>query len=227
MASSTTQSKIISLGNQLVALLDAEHNVDQLTRWMAHYVAEQITLAESATGEAKATAEARCYDTILKLWAHRGDLPVHSRPFERFATIFRVLERIDPESAHGFYHRFGRDEPPKRGSLEAMIQFIIDLDDAARILLELGLVAAVERATDEQTEKFLRDAVPAVRDREVDAVQKLVDLAEEPHGADAEKKLAERLRSRIDTLDRFAKMCAGVRENFATQLKGLEGEKQN
>lgn len=220
-----TQPKTISLGNQLVALLGEDNN-DQLLRWMAHYVAEQITLAESATGEAKAAAEARCYDTILKLWAHRAVLPVHPRPLERFETIFRVLERINPDSPHGFYHLFNREEKPKPSSLESKVQFIINVDAAARILLELGLVAAVDKATDEKTEQLIRDSVPVVRDRDVEVVQSLLELAEEPSGADAEKKLAARLRSRIETLDRFAQACAGVRKNFAAQLEGLEGGKK-
>jgi len=221
-----TQPNIISLGNQLVALLGKDHNADQLSRWMAHYVAEQITLAESATGEAKAAAESRCYDTILKLWAHRAVLPMHPRPLERFETIFRVLERIDPENPHGFYHLFGREEKPKSGSLEARVQFIIDLDDAARILLQLGLAAAVDKATDNTTEKLIRDSVPAVRDRDVEAVQRLLELAKDPQGTDDGAKQAAQLRARIDTLDRFAQACARVRENFHSQLEDLDSGKK-
>jgi len=214
------------LGNQLVALLGEDPNADQLSRWMAHYIAEQITIAESATGEAKAGAEAHCYDTILKLWAHRAVLPMHPRPLERFETIFRVLERIDPESPHGLYHLFGRNEKPMPGSLEARVQFIIDLDDAARILLQLGLVAAIEKATDEQTEKLIRDSVPAVRDLDIEAVQSLLEFAEDPQGADAEARQAAQLRARIDTLDRFAQACAGVRKNFARQLESMEAKQK-
>ena len=222
MASSTTQANIVSLGNQLVALLHQDGNDDQLSRWMAHYVAEQITFAESATGEAKAAAEKRCYDTILKLWAHRAVLPVHPRPLERFETIFRVLERIDPESPHGFYHFFARDEKPEPGSLEARAKFIIDLDAAARVLLQLGLVAAIDEATDEKTEKLIRDSVPAESDYDVEAVKRLLDLAGPPQGNDAEAKQAAQLRAQINTLDRFAEACAGVRKSFAKQLERLD-----
>jgi hypothetical protein len=74
MESSTTLQKTISLGNQLVALLGEEHNVDLLSRWMAHYISEQMSVIGSTTGESKAAAEERCYNTILKLWAHRAAL---------------------------------------------------------------------------------------------------------------------------------------------------------
>lgn len=222
MASSTTQTKIISLGNQLVALISEKHDSDFLSRWMAHYVAEQITLAESATGEAKAAAETRCYDTILKLWAHRAALPIHPRPFERFEAIFRVLERIDPDSSHGFYHTFNRNDKSEPDSLEAMVQFIIHLDDAARTLLKLGLVGAIGEATDEQTQNLLRDSIPSMRGHDVDAVQSLLDMAEDPEGTDAEKKFAQQLNSQIATLDQFVKTCTDARAIFTAQLKDLE-----
>jgi hypothetical protein len=154
-------------------------------------------------------------------------LPIHPRPFERFDAIFRVLERIDPENPHGFYHLFERrDEKPAPGSLESMIDFVINVDAAARILLEFGLVAAIEKATDEQTRNMLRDSVPAVREHDIDAVQRLLSLVDEPQGAEAEKKIVQRMRSRIATLDRFANACVSVRESFAAQLKDLEVEEK-
>ncbi len=70
---SEMKEQVISLGKALVKELELEPGVDTLARWMAHYIAEQIAIAENATDDKKVEAESRCFETILKLWQHRSE----------------------------------------------------------------------------------------------------------------------------------------------------------
>lgn len=82
MDSSATRTKAINLGNELVNALDLEPGGNTLTRWMAHYLAEQITLVETTSGALKTAAEDRCFKTVLALWQQRSSLPSGRRPLE-------------------------------------------------------------------------------------------------------------------------------------------------
>ena len=74
---------VLALGKKLVDELGLEQSVDTLGRWMAHYIAEKMEAAESATGEARDRKMSECSDAILKLWAHRSELPNASTPVQR------------------------------------------------------------------------------------------------------------------------------------------------
>jgi hypothetical protein len=106
MDASLTQPKAITLGEILVRELDEHPQADNLSRWMAHYIGEQMAITATTTGDAKAEAEARCFQTILALWAHRAKFPNGFRPLDGFEPILRTLARLDPDEARGFYHNF-------------------------------------------------------------------------------------------------------------------------
>ena len=78
------RKRIINLGKALVGELGLDPGVDTLARWMAHYTAEQMTIAETATDNDKIKAEQHCFETILKLWQHRSTLADGRGPFESF-----------------------------------------------------------------------------------------------------------------------------------------------
>jgi hypothetical protein len=92
MESSERSQEILSLGNKLVEELKLADSNDTLSRWMAHYLAELMTQAESATGEAKANLEKQCFETILKIWANRGITP--EEPGTRIVFIRKSSVRV-------------------------------------------------------------------------------------------------------------------------------------
>ena len=59
---------VLALGKKIVDELDADRPVDTLSRWMAHYIAEKIEDAETATDESRDRKMSECSDAILKLW---------------------------------------------------------------------------------------------------------------------------------------------------------------
>ena len=65
------REEILNLGKLLVGELGLEYSVDTLSRWMAHYIAEQMRIIESTENDDKKLAEEKCFETILKLWKHR------------------------------------------------------------------------------------------------------------------------------------------------------------
>jgi predicted metalloprotease with PDZ domain len=64
---------VIQLGKRIVAALRLGNDVT--AQWMAHLVAEKISVAELASGTVRDAAVVECVDAILKLTAYRSTLP--------------------------------------------------------------------------------------------------------------------------------------------------------
>lgn len=154
------QKRIMNLGKALVEELRLDPGVDTLSRWMAHYIAEQMEIAENATINNKIEAEQRCFDTILKLWQHRSSLPNGQRPFERFEQIFRMLERLDPEKKQPFFYlnRNNSDKNKENENLQQWLDVAEGIDRVARIWLDYVFKQATLCATDERTIDWLRNS---------------------------------------------------------------------
>ena len=61
---------------------------------MAHHLAELMQVAKDAEGRDKELAQEKAVDLILKLWAHRRDLPSNAYPINRIDTVISVIERL-------------------------------------------------------------------------------------------------------------------------------------
>jgi hypothetical protein len=212
--------RCIRLGELIVQQLGCDNRGDTLSHWMAHYVAEQITAADTMTGKAKRLARERCCRTILLLWEHRASLPNGHRPLENFEPILRVLVDINPESPRPFYHRLQPAEDAVSesapGTVQSWVDFIVRIDYAARVLIEMGLDNACELARDKQTVALLKEALPSGRKTDVKIVRRLVDRAEENSNPAA--KLIE---SKIAKLKAFATICARARMVLEKDLRRL------
>jgi hypothetical protein len=224
MESSETHEKVINLGNQLVALLGEGRDADILSRWMSHYIAEQIVAAENAKhGEEKASAEQRCFDTILKLWSHRAAMPSGRRPFESFDEIIRVLDYLDPSEQRGFYQQFRTEKKkPANGSVEQLTEFMVGIDRITRLLLQSVLTAAVEKASDDPSREMLRHALPVGLTSDLRFFKKLIPSPSEDVPKEAESEKLAELRERIEQLTQFEKLCRSFRKSFAAELSSLE-----
>ena len=160
MENSETRKHIINLGKALVEELGLDPGVDTLSRWMVHYVAEQMTLAENAIGEDKSTPEKECFETILKLWCHRAYYPNGKRPFENFESILRMLERINPENPNPYFYSIKTEYSNKdTNEVQQWLDIALSIDEAARIGLEQVFHQAALNASDDRTQTWIEKPV--------------------------------------------------------------------
>lgn len=227
MDNSETHAKAIRLGNELVKFLELERGGNTLARWMAHYIAEQMMLAETTVGSEKAVAEANCFNTILKLWKHRSSMPVGMRPFEEFDAIFRVLERLDPQGSGGFYRELWESQVvPEPDSIESIASMIMAVDKAARVLIEQAVSLAACSACDEADEAMLGDGDLGDDDMGIVLIRELTrftDRRELTPEMIREREI-ERIRRRIETLDWFEEAAKGLRKLLTSEITRLEQE---
>jgi hypothetical protein len=215
MESSEMRKRIINLGKGLVKELGLDPGVDTLSRWMAHYVAELMTIAENATGDDRIEAERHCFETILKLWQHRSSLPNGRRPYESFESIFRALERLDPENKQPYYFNNTNEnslEPDKTTKVTESVQQWLDvawdIDQIVRIWLDYVFKQAALCATDENTIAWLKNSVGL---RDIDDTSIIIRLlpdnllgSGEVSAESLQQKESELINDRIKKLEAFS-----------------------
>jgi len=196
MEKSETQQRIINLGKKIVKELGLDPGVDTLSRWMAHYIAEQLEAAESAVAdEEKVEIKQRCFETILKLWQHRSAMPSGSRPFENFEPIFRALENLDPENKENYFFRFHNRDAALEPNVKQWLDIAQDIDQVSRIWLEYVFKQATLCASDKKTRDWLNHSIGF--EDEVLVVNIIYP------GEDSDEKKRERIKSRIEKLKSF------------------------
>ena len=232
MASSEMQKRIISLGKALAEELALDPGVDTLARWMAHYIAEQMEIAENTTGDDKTEAKQRCFETILKLWQHRSSLPNGRRPFESFEPVFRALARLDPENPTPYFYSgpgFRSPEPDDSDEdldeVQQWLEVARGIDRAARVWLEFVFHQAALNATDEKTITWLENAVGLPASDDVLTIVRLIhaepENESEETAAREQQAKQEKLKSRIKQLDAFDDFNQVLRAAFVTELETM------
>ncbi|MFC3801021.1 hypothetical protein [Cohnella sp. GCM10012308] len=194
----------MNLGKALVTELGLDNSVDTFARWMAHYVAEQIVVAETATANSKAIAEKNCFETILKLWEHQESFPRGRRPFENFEPIFRALERLDPEKDEPFFWA-NLDDSPK-GNVSEDVKYWLDvasgIDKVARIWLDYVFKQAALCATDDKTKSWIKNTV-GLDKKESSVIVKFLTEDGLDNEMTSESNKRELINSRIQQLQSF------------------------
>ncbi|WP_133161911.1 hypothetical protein [Deinococcus koreensis] len=220
--------------------LNLEPGVDTLSRWIAHYITEQIAIAESATGEEKAKAEERCFDSIMQLWQRRYALPNERSPFKDFASIFETLQRLNPENQKSFYigwkyhwDNLDDENPSDSGDAKSWLRMALSIDRTARVLIETTLRQAALCVTDSDVQAWLERTPDPSRDFDVQVIMKLVgnlDLDDERSNHSVENDSQESVDSfpddlskkaiekRIQYLEAFLELAASFRSAFQEEL---------
>jgi len=233
MENSEIQKQTVKLGRALVKQLGLKPGADTISRWMAYYIAEQMTVAKRAKGKTKTKVEQQCFEAILKLWQYRSQLPNGLHPYENFEPIFRALERLDPENTTPYF--YSRDNLPQKdgskddaGEVYKWLEMAQGIDQAARLLLEYVFSQAAIRATDENTIQWLESAVGRSETDESEIIVRLigVDSSDQTEtNADQERQRnQEQLQSRIKQLDVFSDFSRALREVLVSELNGLIAE---
>ncbi|WP_333888134.1 hypothetical protein [Sphingobacterium siyangense] len=234
------QQAAIELGKQFVKQNGLEPGVDTFGRWMCHYIAEQMVKADNSVGSEKELAEKVCFETILKFWQHRWQLPSGLRPFESFEKILSVLERLDPEKPRNFYYHqipSREDSSIERNPVqEKWIKFAEDIDKAARVCLEVVIEKCAEEAKDEDTDYWLKYGRKIESGIDIQIIDGLTDLdfsslLDDKHDDDLLKSNQDKelikyevalIKSRIEHIENLSKMNSIILKELKSRLKKIE-----
>lgn len=239
MENSELQEQIINLGKFFVQELKLDPGSDTFSKWMAHYIAEKMKLSELAiTDEDKKDAEKECFETIIALWKHRWLLPSRKRPLEKFEPILKTLDRLNPEGNEPyFYHSLDHElselekNNPDLKVITEYTKMALQIDKAARTLIEFALNQAALKAKNERTQFFLINSLNLHENYDVKTINTILDSAPEIglknyNEEDLKKKyLIEKLKNKIEQLDNFAKLNEFIIAEYQKSLSALENHK--
>lgn len=213
------------LGRALVEEFDHDKDVDTLSRWMAHYIAELIEAAESANDEDRPAKLAKCADAILKLWGHRHQLPNGKRPFEDLEPVISALESLDPADNIPRYFRNPRmavAESEENTETRKWLDLANAVDYSAKILIRYCLTQAAQTAIDKSKEWVkLAEEADEDNDRDILVVRIIInesDLLKENEPDEIARRL---LADRVERLDAFKIMADALASDLRLQLKQL------
>lgn len=238
MENSELQEQIINLGKLFVQELKLDPGSDTFSKWMAHYIAEKMKIVEQAlSDEDKKEAEKECFETILALWKHRWLLPSRKRPLEEFEPILKALERLNPEGQEPyFYHSLDHEiseleiSNPGLKEITDYTNMVLQIDKAARIWIEFVLNQAALKAKNEKTDSFLKNSIN-IRDNDDTTIIRIIldsdpAICFENYKDDNVRKKyqSEKLKKRIEELERFSKLNEVLLEKFRNDLATIEAD---
>lgn len=224
MEYSEMQENLLRLGKKLHKTFDANSD-DQISAWMAHYLAEKMEIMDSATGEAKSAARRECFETILMLWEYRASFAYEMRPFKNFEPVFRALAHIDPnKQTPSFFSNKNHDQQPPN-EIEQAIKFITTLDSATRIMISYFVRESMLHATDESSLEWLSAISGIAKPDETRILLTVIPRLDKtmPTQDPKEKRKGE-LVKHIDRLELFESLSRDVKSRLKAELKELEAE---
>ncbi len=215
---------VLALGRALVKELGLDPGVDTLCRWMAHYIAELITDAETAKAEDRSAKFSLCADAIFKLWEHRFELPDGKRPFEDFEPILRAFESLDPTNNTPRYFRYPRqaiNNAKQNAETKKWLELADGFDYSARSLISYCLVQASQTALRGTSKEWVKlaEAVGLENDINIPVIRFIShesDLLNKNDHDETERKI---LKERIKRLDGFRKLAESLSSDLRLQLK--------
>lgn len=154
MESSKHSDNVIALGKRIVTELNLEPSVDTLGRWIAHYIAELIDLAEKTKEPVeRAKAQEKCCATIEQLWQHRSSLPPASKPLSNIEAILKAIESFRGEQTP--WSRLSSKETNELAS--PWIEFIGIIEDAGLRASQIALLTAIAEASFGKEKRWLEE----------------------------------------------------------------------
>lgn len=215
---------------KLVEEMQLEPGTDTLSRWMAHYIAEQINDAETLSGPVQETAKDKCYDTILRLWEHRANLPHEIRPFDKMAPILQTLASIDIANPSPRYYRSlpkqaevedTESESESESDLNQWLSVLRGVDNTARLLIDAALNMAASSIEVSKIKEWLEIAKKIDNSNDIQFSFRIVSSREDS-GKPAEQD-SNNSDAVIKNLDAFIKSAQWFK-NKLLETKSVAGE---
>lgn len=192
---------------------------------MAHYIAERIAEAESAPASDKKELKAACADEILRIWAHRQQLPGGFRPFNDFEPALRTLEMLDlnPRFPRYFDRLIANEDDEEEGTeAREWHKIAVGIDSAAKILIRVCLAAAVEKAADKSRPWVaLAESVVGENATDIQTFRFLIDNADQMSARDSKDRDQKQLKEALEKLDGFESSLQILRKDLKSKLRHL------
>ena len=191
---------------------------------MAHYIAEKMEDAAAATSEARDRKMSECSDVILKLWAHRSELPNGKRPFEEFGQIFRVLQSLDLDDPTPRYFRQARsvvEQDVENDATRQWLDIASELDYAARVLIRYCLAIAAQEAVDKSRD-WVALAQAIAEEGDID-VRMALSLADDVEVLNSESP-DDTARAKIEDLLKRLEAFTAFSSTLSSCLRGQLGQ---
>jgi hypothetical protein len=158
---------VLELGQEIVRQLNPNNDNDLLSSWIAQDLAERLRKHDQVSGAERTQLGADIFALILKVWQHRASPSAH-RPFERYESIFRSLESLDPEKRQ---FRYFADEFPqakkRNGDVEKWLDTAKAIDRVARSLISF-CISSASAAAGQPKEAWLKAAKALKTDEELE-----------------------------------------------------------
>lgn len=202
------REEILNLGKLLVDELGLQSSVDTLSRWMAHYIAEQMQIIESTENDDKKLAEEKCFETILKLWKHMSYYKSGMRPLENFEPIFQALNRLNPDNQHTYYfnNEFSLNRNDDTSDNDVITQYLslaTKIDETARVWLKFIFQSAAEVAVDDKMKRWIEAALPLSDNAEASLIVQILSNYEPDGYEDTLENKRKLLEKRIEQIEGF------------------------
>ena len=222
MAEHMHSDRVLALGKKLVDQLGLNQSVDTLGRWMAHYIAEKMQAAESATGAARDQKMAECRDAILKLWAHRSELANDQRPFKEFERLFRALRSLDLDDPTPRYFpqaSVAMEQDEESDATKRWLKQASAIDYAAKALIRYCLANAVQDAVDQSRDWIaLAEAIATDEEPDIRAIRAIVEGAEVLKSENPNDEARARMKELVDKLEAFTAASNKLSSHLRAQL---------
>lgn len=187
------------MGKALVDLLEQGGQEDITAHWMAHYLAELMERARTATGPERQHAQMEAATLILDLWRHRTYLPGRY-PLACFEPVLRALERL---SGTAPWHRLYARPLPDDGAADPVHQWLKRaeaINDATRTAIRSCLHQAIAVAAKSEGKwlDLLKD-LPTLDDEAPAIILRLIGAGSEDEAVDEIRK--GEVRAALEALD--------------------------
>lgn len=210
-------ASVTELGKALAGELD---RTDFLGRWMAHYIAEQITAAESAGESDREASEQAAAESILALWQRRAGLPGDRPPMHAFERVFLALDRLaEPQDPWSFYRPFpeGTEPSPKDVISNTLLSLALNVEDSARQIVRALIAEAAITALGREAQ-WVRLSENLAEDEERQAIRHLrrlmslvEDSADTPEGMEPLERVQAYIKRTIEQLTAISDAITEVR----------------
>ncbi len=124
-------------------------DTDTLGRWIAHYLAEQITGLSQKTEAEKPASETEIVSLILRIWDRRQNFSNRHFPLSEVDKVEAAIARLAPGQPHWSYTGvFTPDNEPAAGEIETDVALnaALRIDRLARDLVYNLIIYAAKRA---------------------------------------------------------------------------------